>query len=123
MYPRSEILFPHRCVSTLRRLRGSRWESLIDRIASLPETHVDALAFSLMMIKLDKCLNCDLGSYKASLGCCACARRAINSFKDNDVQLIKKFEMAKKELLEYLNATGADISAMMGQPEPTEMAA
>ena len=119
MYPRSEILFPHRCVATLRRLRGPRWQALVDRIARLSEVHVDALAFSLVMIKLDKCLNCDLGSYKASLGCCACARRAINSFKGTDGQLIKKFEAAKKELLEYLDATGADISAMMGQPEPS----
>jgi hypothetical protein len=95
----------------------------VDRIAALSETSVDALAFSLMMIKLDKCLNCDLGSYKASLGCCACARRAINSFKSTDAQLIKKFEVSKRELLEYLDATGADIAAMMEQPEPVEMVA
>lgn len=123
MYPQSEILFPHRCVVNLKRLRGPKWQTLIERVAVLPERHVDALAFSLMMIKMNKCLNCDLGSYKASLGCCACARRAINSFKGTDAQLIQKFEAAKKELLEYLDATGADIEAMMEQPEPMEIAA
>jgi len=96
---------------------------MVGRIAALPEMNVDALAFSLMMIKLNKCLNCDLGSYKASLGCCACTRRAINSFKDTDAQLIKKFEATKKELLEYLDATGADIATMMEQPDPVGMAA
>ena len=115
-------MFPHRCVAALKRLRGPRWQALVERVAALPETHVDALAFSLMMIKLDKCLNCDLGSYKASLGCCACARRAVNSFKGTDGQLIKKFEAAKKELLEYLDATGVDIGAMM-EPEPAKVAA
>lgn len=123
MYPRSEILFPHRCVTALNRLRGSKWQALTAKIAVLPETHVDSLAFSLMMIRLSKCLNCDLGSYKASLGCCACARRAINSFKGTDVQLIKNIEAAKRELLEYLDATGVDITAMMEQLELVEVAA
>lgn len=109
MYPRSEILFPHRCVGSLKRLRGPKWLALVERIAALPETDLDALAFSLLMIKLDKCLNCDLGSYKASLGCCACTRRAINSFKGTDGQLIKKFEAAKVEVLEYLDANGVDV--------------
>jgi hypothetical protein len=123
MYPRSEILFPHRCVASLVRLRGPKWRELVKRIAGLPERHVDALAFSLMMIKMDKCLNCDLGSYKASLGCCACARRAINSFKGADSQLIGKFEEARKELLEYLKTTDTDISAMMELPKPAEVMA
>ena len=122
MYPRSEILFPHRCVAGLKQLRESQWQALVERVAVLPERHVDALAFSLMMIKMNKCLNCDLGSYKASLGCCACARRSINSFKGTDCQLLQKFERAKKEVLEYLDATGADIEAMMELPEPMEMA-
>jgi hypothetical protein len=123
MYPRSEILFPHRCVASLKRLRGPKWEALVERIAALPERHVDALAFSLMMITMDKCLNCDLGSYKASLGCCACARRAINSFKGTDSQLIHKFELAKKELLEYLESAGMDAATLVESSEPVEMAA
>jgi hypothetical protein len=117
MYPRSEILFPHRCVKTLQRLRGFEWRALVRKVATLPETHVDALAFSLMMIRLTKCLNCDLGSYKASLGYCACARRAINSFKGTDGQLLHRFEATKQDLLEYLDATGTDIAALMRQPE------
>ena len=52
MYPRSEILFPHRCVSTLKRMRGPDWQELVGRIAGLPDTHPDSLAFALMMIKL-----------------------------------------------------------------------
>lgn len=122
MYPRSEILFPHRCVKALQRLRGLKWRGLVKRIAALPETQVDALAFSLMMIRLNKCLNCDLGSYKASLGCCACARRAINSFKGTDVQLIEKFEVTKRDLLEYLDAIGAEVTTVLERPEPVKVA-
>ncbi len=122
MYPRSEILFPHRCVASLKRMRGSRWQALTARIAVLPETHVDALAFSLMMITLNKCLNCDLGSYKASLGCCACTRRAVNSFKGTDGQLVRKFEATKRQLLEYMDAAGMEITDAMGQPEMAKVA-
>ena len=101
MYPRSEILFPHRCVASLKKMRGSDWQELVDRIAGLPDTHNDSLAFALMMIKLTGCLNCDLDSYKASLGCCTCAKRAINSFKGSDKVLMRKYQEAQAELEQY----------------------
>ncbi|MDY6893075.1 MAG: hypothetical protein SVO26_05100 [Chloroflexota bacterium] len=96
-------------MSTLKRLRGPQWQALAARIASLPETHIDSLAFALMMIRMSKCMNCDLGSYKASLGCCACARRAINSHKGTDGTLIRRFERTREELLEYLRSIDAQI--------------
>lgn len=102
MYPRSEILFPHRCVVALKNMRGPEWQQLVNRIAGLPDTHEDSLAFALMMIRLSGCLNCDLDSYKASLGCCTCAKRAINAFKGSDKLLLRKFEEAKADLAEYL---------------------
>ncbi len=99
MYPDSEILFPARCIPELRNVRpGETWRKLIDRIAQLPETHEDVLAFSLMMIRLSNCLTCDLDSYRASLGCCQCARRTIQSFKGNDSALIARMEEARSEL-------------------------
>ena len=61
-------------------------------------THAD----HLFIIKLTGCLNCDLDSYKASLGCCTCAKRAINAFKGSDKMLLRRFEEAKVELAEYL---------------------
>ena len=103
MYPRSEILFPHRCVTALQRMRGPEWQELVNRIAELDDTHKDSLAFALMMIKLTGCLNCDLDSYKASLGCCTCAKRAINAFKGSDKVLMRKYNEAKAELAEYLS--------------------
>ena len=71
-------------------------------IAELPDMHEDSLAFALMMVQLSGCLNCDLDSYKASLGCCTCAKRAINAFKGSDKQLLRKFQEAKSQLADYL---------------------
>jgi hypothetical protein len=107
MYPRTEILFPHRSISALKGLKNGQWQKLVEHVAALPETHEDSLAFSLMMIKLCDCMNCDLGSYKASLGCSTCARRAIGATKGSDsIILMRHFEKAKEEVLAYLESTG-----------------
>ena len=106
MYPESEILFPTRCISQLAGLRSPEWRALIERIAALPETHEDSLAFSLMMIKFNSCLTCDLDSYRASLGCTTCAKRMVSGFKGSDKLLLRKFEEARQEIIAYLEATG-----------------
>jgi hypothetical protein len=120
MYPRSEILFPHQCVSALRDLRGPLWQELVAHIADLPDTHEDSLAFALMMIKLAGCLDCDLDSYKASLGCCICAKRTINAFKGSDKALLQQYEQARKELGRYLeegeSKSDSKVGAVFQQP-------
>ncbi len=103
MYSRCEILFPHSRVSGLKKLKGDDWRKFTERIASLPETHDDALAFSYMMIKLCDCLNCDLGSYKAALGCAACSQRTINALRDTDKQLLRRFDKSYQEVHLYLD--------------------
>ena len=105
MYPDSEILFPARAIIDLKPVRkGEKWHALIDALALLPETHEDVLSFSLMMIRLGNCLTCDLDSYRASLGCSACAKRTVASFKGTDEALIKKIEDARKEIRAYLGS-------------------
>ncbi len=102
MYPDSEILFPARCIPELRNVRpGASWRELVDRVADLPESEEDVLAFSLMMIRLSNCLTCDLDSYRASLGCGQCARRTIQGFKGSDKELLRKLEDAREELRTY----------------------
>lgn len=105
MYSRCEILFPHSRVSGLKKLKGDEWRKLAERISALPETHMDSLAFSHMMIKLCDCLNCDLSSYKAALGCSACSQRTINALRDTDQQLLRRFDKSRKEITLYLNDT------------------
>lgn len=108
MYSHCEILFPHSRVRGLRKLKGEEWMNLTESVARLPETHVDALAFSHMMIKLCDCLNCDLGSYKAALGCSACSQRTVNALRDTDQQLIKRFEKSRKEVTNFLDEVESD---------------
>jgi len=116
MYPKSEILFPRRCLPSLRRMRNTKWQELVVRVSKLPEDHVDSLALSLLMVRLCNCLKCDLGSYKASLGCCACAQRALSGFKGSDAALLRRFEEAKKQIISYLESRG--IEPVVDEPSP-----
>lgn len=122
MYPDSEILFPPRCIPQLRTLRGPEWAALMERLSALPDEHEDVLGFSLMMIKLGSCLTCDLDSYRASLGCCVCARRTVSGFKGSDSDMIRLFEETRQEVREYL-ALGrlpASVAALVSTPEVVE---
>lgn len=107
MYPKSEMLFPQRSIIGLKDLRDGKWAELVERVAALPEIHEDSLSFCLMMIKLCDCLNCELSSYKASLGCSTCSRRVVSSLKGTDAALLKRFDAARQELLAYLSQTEA----------------
>jgi hypothetical protein len=103
MYPDSEILFPPRCIQQLQDLRGPKWQRLVEHLLTLPHNHEEVLAFGLMMIKLGSCLTCDLDSYRASLGCCTCARRTISGFKGDDTSLLELYEKALDEVNTYIS--------------------
>ena len=105
MYPESEILFPSRVIPLLEDLRGDEWRQLVGKVKKLPETHVDLLAFSMMMINIGGCLTCDLDSYRASLGCVICAKRTIGSFKGTDKALRKYFDDARKEVSAFVKTS------------------
>jgi len=104
MYYETEMIFPPRVISKLRDLRGKEWQKLVDRVSTLPEMHADKLAFMLMMIRLNGCLKCDADSYRAMRGCELCARQTIRRFKGLDKDLLKQFELAQKDVLEYLES-------------------
>ena len=74
VYRKYELLFTPHLGPELRDLRGEEWRRLIDYLSTVSETHPDALAFSLMMIRLGSCLTCEMDSYRAQRGCALCAR-------------------------------------------------
>ena len=104
VYQKYELLFTPHLISKLRDLRGEQWRELIDYLSALPETHPDPLAFSMMMIRLDSCLTCEMDSYRAQRGCAMCARQAVLSFKGTDRQLIQRYQRAKRDITWHLKA-------------------
>jgi hypothetical protein len=101
VYRKYDLLFTPRLIPQLRNLRGEEWAELIDYLATLSETHPDAIAFAIMMIHLGGCLSCEMDSYRAQRGCAMCARQTILSFKGSDRQLMKHYETAKKNIVKY----------------------
>jgi hypothetical protein len=102
MHAGSELLFPPYAIAPLENLRGPEWQALVRRVAALPETHPDSLAFSLMMMRLDGCLTCETDSYKAMRGCVQCAIQTIRRFKEDDDELLKFYEEAQDDVNIYL---------------------
>lgn len=102
MYPQSEILFPHRAIRPLSRERGADWQELVIQVASQRDGNEDTLAFSLMMIRLCDCLNCDQSCYKASLGCITCAQRVVAAQRGSDLKLRQTFELTRREIRQQL---------------------
>jgi hypothetical protein len=102
MYTDNELLFPAYVIPMLKDLRGPEWRRLVERVARLPEAHPESLAFSLMMIRLDGCINCATDSFKAMRGCALCAMQNIRRFKGSDRELIRLYQQAREDVDEYL---------------------
>jgi hypothetical protein len=99
---RAEILFPHKSVAALVSVRNGKWRELVKRVASLPEDDPESLAFSMLMIKQCGCLDCNPDRYKALMGCSACAKRTLGTYKGADDGLVRAYQKARSEVDGYL---------------------
>ncbi|MDQ4078256.1 MAG: hypothetical protein M3220_18675 [Chloroflexota bacterium] len=99
---KTPFLFPHSSVPFLHSMReeGS-WAELVDKVAALPETHTDSLAFQLMMIRICGCLRCT--NYKANLGCTTCSQRAVRNSKASTGTIMNWFTKAQEEVRCFLD--------------------
>ena len=109
MYPKAELLFPPRLISSLRDLRGPEWAALVERVAKLPETDPESLAFTMMMIRLDGCVKCHEGSFKYMRGCQLCATQTVMQFKGTDADLLELYTKARRDVDAYLAGEPIDI--------------
>jgi hypothetical protein len=102
MYTDNELLFPAYVIPKLKDLRGPEWRGLVEHVARLREDHPESLAFSLMMVRLDGCMNCTTDSFKAMRGCALCAMQSVRRFKGSDRDLLKLYEKAQDDVAEYM---------------------
>ena len=104
MYVNTEILFPPSVIPTLRDASGPAWRGLVERVAPLADTHPESLAFSLMMIRLDGCLECETDSFRALRGCAACALQTVRRYRKNERELLRRYQAALRDVEAYLAA-------------------
>ncbi len=106
MYADNELLFPPYVIPQLCNSRGKEWQALVEQVAGIPEDHPESLAFSLMMIRLDGCLNCETDSYRAMRGCFNCAAQTLRRHKGPDTELLERYQEALDDLLQLEMAPG-----------------
>lgn len=102
MYMKTEIMFPPSVIPALRDSGGAEWRRLVDHVAPLDETHPESLAFSLMMIRLDGCMECETDSFRAMRGCETCALQTVRRHRRNERELLKEYKDALKDVQAHL---------------------
>jgi hypothetical protein len=116
MYAENEILFPPYAIRKLGDARGEQWRAFVARIQQLREDHLESMALSLMMIRLDGCMSCETDSYRAMRGCVACALQTLRRFKGPDQDLIDRYDKALEEVRAYVEAEGYQVSQGSERP-------
>lgn len=115
MYAINEIMFPAYVIPQLREARGEQWKALIDHLQTLPETHPEVLAFMLLMIRINGCMECETDSYRAMRGCDLCALQTLRRYKDSDESLLATYQEALHDMQNYLaTANPAQLSILSG---------
>lgn len=109
MYADNEMLFPSNVIPQLRKARGEEWKALVDRVARLPEDDPESLAFSLLMIRIDGCLDCETDSYRAMRGCNLCALQMLRRFKGSDGELLEMYQEALVDVRAHLESQPQEI--------------
>ncbi len=102
MYVNTEILFPPKIIPSLRDACGAEWRSLVEQVKALDEADPRSLAFSLMMIRLNGCLECEADSYRAMRGCGACALQTVKRYRTSEAELLKLYSAALKDVEAFL---------------------
>ncbi len=120
MYIENDLFFPRRAVAALRSLRGPEWQSLVERVLTLPELHEESLAFLWMMVRLNGCASCETDSYRAMHGCAACATQVLRRYKGDDAALLRAYAGALDEIRRFV-ASDPRCARIVGlQPEPAQ---
>ena len=102
MYVDTEIMFPPSVIPALRDACGPAWRGLVDTVAQLDESDPESLAFSLMMIRLNGCLQCETDSFRAMRGCAACALQTVRRYRANERELLRLYQVALVDVRAFL---------------------
>jgi hypothetical protein len=100
--PGIDLIFPPRSVSPLRNERGKTWQELVKAVENTGLDSPEQMAFILMMARLNNCVTCNAGSYRAINGCTICARQSLKRFHGSDEDLSALFETARTNICVFL---------------------
>ncbi len=110
MYTPNEIMFPHYVISQIKDARGPLWQDLVQHLQDLPQSHEEVLAFMLMMIRLNGCLECETDSYRAMRGCLACTLQTLRRSQATDEELLSLYHKCLHDVRDYAARNGASFN-------------
>jgi len=108
VYTNNDLLFPTHVIPKIREQRGTKWRDLIDRVKDRDNADPHKLAFVLMMIRLNGCMECETDSYRAMRGCTACALQTLRRYKPSDDELLKHYDKALVDVKQHLEESAGD---------------
>ena len=102
MYTNNELLFPNYLIPMVRDMRGAEWRALVDRVIELPERDPEVVAFSMMMVRLNGCMECETDSYRAMRGCGMCVAQTLRRYKGSDDDLLAIYNKALVDVMKFM---------------------
>lgn len=100
--PNIDLIFPTRSLLSLRDLRGTSWQKLVDRVTSSKPDSLDLFAFVLLMARLNNCATCNADSYRAMTGCTNCSIQALKRYHESDEKLLLAYQTARVEIDKFI---------------------
>lgn len=110
-----ETLYPKFGVETLRRLRGAIWTELVDHVVTLPATHPDVMAFTLMIRHLRHDLGLNNHTHCQKPGCALCATQVLVYYDGSDEELLERYDGS-------LNQINVVFEHLQVRPQPASWA-
>lgn len=99
----TELIFPPRLIPSLRDIRDPEWARLVDRVIAQAPSHIDRLAFELLVVRWSGCVNCQSDSFRAMQGCTLCASQAVRRYRGSAADLQRILTEAAQEIFAYLS--------------------
>jgi hypothetical protein len=103
MITTTTTIYPGYAVNTLYKIGNPSWHKLVNRLASLPPTEPEALAFTLMMRR--QCM-LRLGGTENScseFGCAVCAKEALVNYRGSERDLLDEYYRTLDEVNGFLS--------------------
>ena len=100
--PDTDLIFPPRVIPALSNERSSAWKDLVAHAQKSGSDSPEKVAFILMMARLNNCATCNADSYRAIQGCSTCSRQALKRFHGTDEELVRLFDAARCEIIQYV---------------------
>lgn len=94
----TELLFPLRVIPKLLNTRGAEWNVLVKKMADPRTAFSEQLAFAYMMVRLNGCISCNTGSFRAMRGCTQCSIQTVKRYRNEDAELLALYEKTRKEV-------------------------